>query len=402
MLRGKKVLLGVTGSIAAYKSAHLVRLLVKAGADVRVVLTPAASEFVTPLTLSTLSKNPVLDSFTNDDKGAKVWNNHVELGLWADLFIVAPASSNTLSKMASGQCDNLLTATYASAKCPVYIAPAMDLDMYAHPANLENLQKLESFGNHIIPAEEGELASGLEGKGRMAEPENIISFIEAHILSELPLHGKTALINGGPTYESIDAVRFIGNRSSGKMAMALAQSALDLGAHVELILGPTALDASHPNLKITRIESSEEMHKEVTNRVKAADIIILAAAVSDYKPKEQIAEKQKKSKDDWSIELVPTVDILSEVGESRSKDQFLVGFALETQNEEQYAQDKLKRKKLDMIVLNSLKSKGAGFGVDTNQVIIFHKDNNRVDLPLMSKREVADQIFEQILSKYEG
>lgn len=402
MLHGKKVLLGVTGSIAAYKSAHLVRLLVKAGAEVRVVITPAASEFVTPLTLSTLSKNPVLDSFTNDDKGAKVWNNHVELGLWADLFIVAPASSNTLSKMASGQCDNLLTATYASAKCPVYIAPAMDLDMYAHPANLENLSKLESFGNHIIPAEEGELASGLEGKGRMAEPENIISFIESHILSSLPLHGKTVLINGGPTYEAIDAVRFIGNRSSGKMAVALAQAALELGAKVELVLGPTSQEASHANLTITRVESTQEMYDAVTTRVKASDIIILAAAVSDYKPKTQIAEKQKKSKDDWSIELVPTVDILSEVGATRSSKQYLVGFALETQNEEEYAQGKLERKKLDMIILNSLRTKGAGFGVDTNQVIIFDKDNNRVELPLMSKLEVAQQIFEQILKRYEG
>ncbi|NVK03313.1 MAG: bifunctional phosphopantothenoylcysteine decarboxylase/phosphopantothenate--cysteine ligase CoaBC [Flavobacteriia bacterium] len=402
MLHGKKVLLGVTGSIAAYKSAHLVRLLVKAGADVRVVITPAASEFVTPLTLSTLSKNPVMDSFTNDDRGAKVWNNHVELGLWADLFIVAPASSNTLSKMASGQCDNLLTATYASAKCPVYIAPAMDLDMYAHPANLENLSKLESFGNHIIPAEEGELASGLEGKGRMAEPENIISFIESHIRSNLPLYGKSVLINGGPTYEAIDAVRFIGNRSSGKMAVALAQAALQLGAKVELVLGPTALEASHANLTITRVESTQEMYDAVTTRVKGADIIILAAAVSDYKPKTQIAEKQKKSKDDWSIELVPTVDILSEVGATRSSKQYLVGFALETQNEEEYAQGKLERKKLDMIILNSLRTQGAGFGVDTNQVIIFDKDNNRVELPLMSKLEVAQQIFEQILTRYEG
>lgn len=402
MLHGKKVLLGVTGSIAAYKSAHLVRLLVKAGAEVRVVMTPAASEFVTPLTLSTLSKNPVLDSFTNDDRGAKVWNNHVELGLWADLFIVAPASSNTLSKMASGQCDNLLTATYASAKCPVYIAPAMDLDMYAHPANLENLSKLESFGNHIIPAEEGELASGLEGKGRMAEPENIISLIESHILSNLPLHGKSVLINGGPTYEAIDAVRFIGNRSSGKMAVALAQAALEFGAKVELVLGPTALEVSHANLTITRVESTQEMYDAVTTRVKDADIIILAAAVSDYKPKTQIAEKQKKSKDDWSIELVPTVDILSEVGATRSSKQYLVGFALETQNEEEYAQGKLERKKLDMIILNSLRTQGAGFGVDTNQVIIFDKDNNRVELPLMSKLEVAQQIFEQILTRYEG
>lgn len=396
MLRGKKVLLGVTGSIAAYKSASIVRLLVKAGAEVRVILTPSASEFVTPLTLSTLSKNPVLDSFTNDDTGAKVWNNHVELGLWADLFIVAPASSNTLSKMASGQCDNLLTATYASAKCPVFTAPAMDLDMYAHPANLENLDRLESFGNHIIPAESGELASGLEGKGRMAEPENIIAFVEEALARSQPLYGKTVLINGGPTYEAIDAVRFIGNRSTGKMALALAQAALELGAKVELVLGPTAISYEHSNLNITRVESTEEMHAAVTARYANADIAILSAAVSDYKPKETLSEKQKKSSSDWKIELVPTVDILSELGANKTK-QFLVGFALETQNEEEYAKDKLKRKNLDMIVLNSLRDTGAGFGHDTNQVIIFDRHNNRTKVPLLSKREVADKIFEKII-----
>ncbi|KAB2814474.1 bifunctional phosphopantothenoylcysteine decarboxylase/phosphopantothenate--cysteine ligase CoaBC [Phaeocystidibacter luteus] len=400
MLRGKKVLLGVTGSIAAYKSAHLVRLLVKAGAEVRVVLTPTASDFVTPLTLSTLSKNPVLDSFTNDDTGAKVWNNHVELGLWADLFIVAPASSNTMSKMASGQCDNLLTATYASAKCPVFIAPAMDLDMYAHPANQQNLSKLESFGNHIIPSESGELASGLEGKGRMAEPEHIVAFVEDALAQDKPLYGKRVLINGGPTYEAIDAVRFIGNRSTGKMAFALAQAALELGAEVNLIMGPSHLNAADPKLTITRVESTQEMHDAVMSGEANADIIILSAAVSDYKPKVQIREKQKKSADSWNIELEPTVDILSALGAKKANGQFLVGFALETQNEEEYALGKLKRKKLDMIVLNSLRDKGAGFGHDTNKVIIFDADKNRTEVPLLSKREVANVILEKIIERY--
>lgn len=399
MLQGKKVLLGVTGSIAAYKSAHLVRLLIKSGAEVRVILTPAASDFVTPLTLSTLSKNPVLDSFTNDDTGAQVWNNHVELGLWADVFVIAPASSNTISKMASGQCDNLLTATYASAKCPVFVAPAMDLDMYSHPANQENLNKLESFGNHVIPSEDGELASGLEGKGRMAEPENIISYVEKKLAEGLPLFGKRVLINGGPTYESIDAVRFIGNRSSGKMAAALAEAALDLGATVKLVLGPSAVELKHVNLEVQRVESTQEMFEATTSSVSDADIIILSAAVSDYKPKEQIAEKQKKSKDNWSIDLIPTVDILSEVGKMRTQDQILIGFALETQNEEQYAQDKLERKKLDMIVLNSLRHEGAGFGHDTNRVVIFDSDKNRDESPLMSKREVAQFIFDKIIAR---
>ncbi|NVK26659.1 MAG: bifunctional phosphopantothenoylcysteine decarboxylase/phosphopantothenate--cysteine ligase CoaBC [Flavobacteriia bacterium] len=400
MLRGKKVLLGVTGSIAAYKSAHLVRLLVKAGAEVRVVLTPTASDFVTPLTLSTLSKNPVLDSFTNDDSGAKVWNNHVELGLWADLFIVAPASSNTLSKMAAGQCDNLLTATYASAKCPVFIAPAMDLDMYAHPANQENLSKLESYGNHIIPSESGELASGLEGKGRMAEPENIVSHVEDILASSKPLYGKRVLINGGPTYEAIDAVRFIGNRSTGKMAFALAEAALELGAEVHLVIGPSHLSAQDSKLIITRVESTQEMHDAVMAEENEADIIILSAAVSDYKPKVQIQEKQKKSADTWNIELEPTVDILSALGAKKSEKQFLVGFALETQNEEEYALGKLERKKLDMIVLNSLRDAGAGFGHDTNKVIIFDSDKNRTEVPLLSKREVANVILEKIIERH--
>lgn len=397
MLHGKKILLGVTGSIAAYKSAHLVRLLVKSGAEVRVVLTPAATEFITPLTLSTLSKNPVLSSFTNDATGASVWNNHVELGLWADLFIIAPASSNTLSKMASGMCDNLLTATYASAKCPVFFAPAMDLDMHAHPANQENISKLQSFGNHLIPSESGELASGLSGEGRMAEPENIVQFIEEHLSANLPLSNKTVLINGGPTYEAIDAVRFIGNRSSGKMAIALAETAALLGASVKLVLGPTHLRPTFPTIQTTLVESAEEMHAAVLKELDSADIIILSAAVSDYKPKQTSDKKQKKGDSNWNIELVPTEDILSDVGSKRSSHQTLVGFALETNNEEEYAQGKLERKKLDLIVLNSLRDAGAGFGHDTNKVILFDKDKNRTELPLMSKADVADAIFNKIL-----
>lgn len=397
MLYGKKVLLGVTGSIAAYKSAHLVRLLVKAGAEVRVILSPNASEFVTPLTLSTLSKNPVLSSFTNDTTGNGVWNNHVELGLWADLFVIAPATSNTLSKMASGQCDNLLTATYASAKCPVFFAPAMDLDMHAHPANTENISKLQSFGNYLIPSESGELASGLHGEGRMAEPENIVAFLEEFLAERAPLRGKRVLINGGPTYEAIDAVRFIGNHSSGKMAVALANAALELGASVHLILGPTALRPEASSLTVEHVQSASDMHAAVMKQLPDSDIIVLSAAVSDYRPAEVITEKQKKSKSEWTIELVPTIDILSEVGKVRANSQTLVGFALETQNEEQYAQDKLERKKLDLIVLNSLRNEGAGFGHDTNVVTLFDRHKNVTKLPLMSKTEVAQHIFSKIL-----
>lgn len=396
MLHGKKVLLGITGSIAAYKSAHLVRLLVKAGAEVRVVMTEAATEFVTPLTLSTLSKNPVLSSFTNDETGNSVWNNHVELGLWADLFVVAPASSNTLSKMASGQCDNLLTATYASAKCPVFFAPAMDLDMHAHPANRDNISTLQSYSNHLIPSEVGELASGLSGEGRMAEPENIIQFIEDTLRAGLPLSGKRVLINGGPTYEAIDAVRFIGNHSTGKMAVSLAKSALDMGAVVHLILGPTAQNLVRSGLTLERVVSTEEMHQAVMRELPSADIIVLSAAVSDYKPAEVLTHKQKKSSSDWSISLTPTVDILTDVGQKRKSNQTLIGFALETNNEEEYAQSKLERKKLDLIVLNSLRDAGAGFGHDTNKVILFDRNKNRTELPLMSKDEVAVRIFEKI------
>ncbi|GGH73696.1 bifunctional phosphopantothenoylcysteine decarboxylase/phosphopantothenate--cysteine ligase CoaBC [Phaeocystidibacter marisrubri] len=396
MLHGKKVLLGITGSIAAYKSAHLVRLFVKAGAEVRVVMTEAATEFVTPLTLSTLSKNPVLSSFTNDETGNSVWNNHVELGLWADLFVVAPASSNTLSKMASGQCDNLLTATYASAKCPVFFAPAMDLDMHAHPANGANISALQSFGNHLIPSEVGELASGLSGEGRMAEPENIIQFIEETLRAGLPLSGKRVLINGGPTYEAIDAVRFIGNHSTGKMAIGLAKAALELGAQVHLILGPTSQNLNRSGLTLERVVSTDEMHEAVMKALPKADIIILSAAVSDYKPAEVLTRKQKKSESNWSIALVPTVDILSDVGQKRTSGQFLTGFALETNNEEEYAQSKLEKKKLDLIVLNSLRDSGAGFGHDTNKVILFDRNKNRTELPLMSKDEVAVRIFEKI------
>lgn len=397
MLHGKKILLGVTGSIAAYKSAHLVRLLMKAGAEVRVITTPAALDFVTPLTLSTLSKNPVLSSFTNDESGNEVWNNHVELGLWADLFIIAPASSNTMGKMATGQCDNLLTAAYASAKCPVFVAPAMDLDMYAHPANQENMRKLESFGNHIIPSESGELASGLQGEGRMAEPENILLFVERVLREGLPLTGVKVLINGGPTYEAIDAVRFIGNHSSGKMAVSLANAALDLGAEVHLILGPSALKPCRNGLTVENVVSADDMHAAVLRQLNSANVIVLSAAVADYKPAAVLDKKQKKSESNWSISLVPTVDILSEVGAKRNDSQTLVGFALETNNEEEYAKDKLSRKKLDLIVLNSLRDKGAGFGHDTNKVILFDKHNNKLELPLMSKDEVATAIFKKIV-----
>lgn len=398
MLRGKKILVGITGSIAAYKSAHLVRLLVKAGAEVRVVMTDAATEFITPLTLSTLSKHPVLTSFTNDESGMRVWNNHVDLGLWADLFIIAPASSNTMGKMATGQCDNLLTATYASAKCPVFFAPAMDLDMHAHPANRKNMDTLVSFGNILIPSGTGELASGLEGEGRMAEPEEIVDFVNQILLAQAPLNGKKVVINGGPTYEAIDAVRFIGNHSSGKMALALAEEALKLGASVNLILGPTHLSLSHPNLTLVRVTSADEMYKATTAITADADYVILSAAVSDYKPAVQIEEKQKKGDSNWSIDLVPTRDILADVGKNKTQGQVLVGFALETNNEEAYALGKLEKKNLDMVVLNSLRNEGAGFGHDTNVVTLFTRDKKSVKLPLLSKREVARAIFDQARS----
>lgn len=398
VLQGKKILLGVSGGIAAYKSALIVRLLVKSGAEVKVVLTPAAKEFVTPLTLATLSKNPVFSTFTEEDNDSGVWNNHVELALWADLMLIAPATANTMSKASEGACDNLLLAVYLSAKCPVYFAPAMDLDMYKHPSTKNSLDRLESFGNIIIPATHGELASGLTGQGRMAEPEDIVKFIENHLETTLPLRSKKVLITAGPTYEAIDPVRFIGNHSTGKMGFEIAKKAAELGAEVFLVTGPTQLSIVHPNIKVIPVVSADQMYAAAHQYFPDSDIAILSAAVSDYKPQTIACQKIKKKSDHITIELVPTPDILASLGKIKTK-QFLVGFALETCDELENAKGKLQRKNLDMIVLNSLNDKGAGFGTPTNKITLIDKALNVLPFELKSKAEVAHDIFQFILQK---
>lgn len=395
ILSGKKVLLGVTAGIAAYKAAFLVRGFIKAGAEVRVVMTPEAKEFVTPLTLSTLSKNEVLSAFTQEENENAVWNNHVELGLWADFFVIAPATANTLAKMASGTSDNLLLATYLSAKCPVYFAPAMDLDMYKHPSTHNSFEKLQSFGNIMIPATSGELASGLEGQGRMAEPEDIVAFIEADILSRLPLKDKKVLITAGPTYEAIDPVRFIGNHSSGKMGYALAEAAANLGAQVILISGPTHLQLKHNLINRINVTSAAEMFEEVKKHYKNLDVAIASAAVADYRPAQVADQKIKKKKAALKIDLEPTADILAYMGAEKKK-QLLIGFALETENEVANAQGKLQRKNLDLIVLNSLNDKGAGFKTETNKVTFITKSGAVLPQELKPKAEVAQDVFELI------
>jgi len=399
VLSGKKVVLGVTAGIAAYKSAFLVRLLVKSGAEVKVVMTSSAKEFVTPLTLSTLSKNEVFSSFTNEEDENAQWNNHVELALWADLFLVAPATANTLSKMAHGTCDNLLLAVYLSAKCPVYYAPAMDLDMYKHPSTLVTFDTLDSFGNVQIPATSGELASGLVGQGRMAEPEDIVAFLEKDILKSLPLRGKTIVITAGPTYEAIDPVRFIGNHSSGKMGYALAEVAADMGAQVHLISGPSSLFISHSRIAVVHVTSAQDMFDAAHGVFQDCDIAILSAAVADYKPSEVASEKIKKQGNTLTIQLEKTKDILDSLGEIK-KEQFLVGFALETQNELENAKSKLIKKNLDLIVLNSLRDKGAGFGGDTNKVTLISKDNKIVPFEVKSKMDVAKDILQHIIDQF--
>ncbi|WP_372920322.1 bifunctional phosphopantothenoylcysteine decarboxylase/phosphopantothenate--cysteine ligase CoaBC [Salegentibacter sp.] len=396
VLKGKKVLLGVTGGIAAYKTAFLVRLLIKAGAHVKVVMTPAAKEFVTPLTLSTLSKNEVFSSFTNEENENAVWNNHVELGLWADFMVIAPASANTLAKMASGTVDNLLLAVYLSAKCPVFFAPSMDLDMYKHPSTTNSFNQLKRYGNIMIPAGSGELASGLHGEGRMAEPEDILEFLEQHFAAQLPLRNKTILITAGPTYEAIDPVRFIGNHSSGKMGFALAEKAAGLGANVILVSGPTYLEINEPNLKLIRVVSNDEMYAEVNKYFPEADVVIAAAAVSDYKPKQVAIQKIKKSDSNLALELEKTRDILATLGENKTK-QLLVGFALETNDELENARGKLQRKNLDFIVLNSLQDKGAGFQKDTNKITIVYPDSVK-NFDLKPKSEVAQDILNEIVT----
>ena len=399
VLRGKKILLGISGGIAAYKTASLVRLLIKAGADVRVVMTPASKDFITPLTLSTLSKNPVHSSFFNEEDENAVWNNHVELGLWADLFIIAPATANTMSKMVTGNTDNLLTATYLSAKCPVYFAPAMDLDMYKHPSTLASFKALQDFGNIMIPAESGELASGLSGEGRMAEPENIVAFIEKDLESKLPLRGKKILVTAGPTYEAIDPVRFIGNHSSGKMGFDIAEAAAESGAEVILVAGPTHLKVKHENIKVVPVISCQDMYDACHEYFDCVDAAIAAAAVADYRPKTVASQKIKKNDENLMLELEKTKDILASLGE-RKKYQFLVGFALETENEIEHAKQKIKKKNLDLIVLNSLNDEGAGFGKATNKVTFIDRDFNIDPQELKPKEQVAQDIINRIKTRY--
>jgi len=395
MLKGKNILLGVCGSIASYKSAYLTRLLVKSGANVKVIMTNEAKSFITPLTLSTLSKNPVYSDYFNEATGE--WNNHVNFGLWADYLVLAPATANTLAKLANGLCDNLLAATYLSAKCPVYFAPAMDLDMWKHPSTQENISRLEQYGNIQINPGYGELASGLVGEGRMAEPEDIVAFLEAHIKKTLPLSGKRALITAGPTYEPIDPVRFIGNHSSGKMGFALAEELSRQGAEVVLISGPSSERTISNSIVRIDVGSSAEMLNEVVQYFDESDITIMSAAVADYRPKEISTEKIKKQNAEFNLELVKTTDILSELGKRKQRNQILVGFALETENEEQNAKDKLLRKNLDFIVLNSLKDKGAGFKADTNKVTIIDKNLELTTYSLKTKQEVAKDICQKII-----
>ncbi|MBT8285229.1 MAG: bifunctional phosphopantothenoylcysteine decarboxylase/phosphopantothenate--cysteine ligase CoaBC [Flavobacteriaceae bacterium] len=398
MLEGKKVLLGITGGIAAYKTAFLVRLLIKAGAEVKVILTESAASFVTPLTLATLSKNPVHLDFIKEDEGTVNWDNHVELGLWADLMLIAPATANTLSKMANGVCDNLLMATYLSAKCPVYFAPAMDLDMYRHPSTKASIEKLESFGNILIPVASGELASGLEGEGRMEEPEKIIELVQKHMRKGLPLEGKKVLITAGPTYEAIDPVRYIGNHSTGLMGVELAMKAAALGAEVNLVLGPSSLEINNPFVTLHRVTSADEMYKAAIGVYEKSDVVIAAAAVADYKPRTPSQEKIKKKSDVLTLELVKNQDILYTLGKSK-KSQYLVGFALETENELSNALTKLKKKNLDAIVLNSLKDKGAGFGGVTNKVTFIDKNSSIKSFDVKTKAEVAADIWKEIIDR---
>ncbi|MBC7606125.1 MAG: bifunctional phosphopantothenoylcysteine decarboxylase/phosphopantothenate--cysteine ligase CoaBC [Burkholderiales bacterium] len=399
VLSGKKIILGISGGIAAYKTAALVRLFIKAGAQVQVIMTPAAKDFITPLTLSTLSKNPVHSSFYNEDEDNAVWNNHVELALWADLLVIAPATAGTLSKMASGNCDNLLIATYLSAKCPVYFAPAMDLDMYKHPSTLATFNALKQFGNTIIAAESGELASGLSGEGRMAEPENIISFLTTDLERQLPLKGKKILITAGPTYESIDPVRFIGNHSSGKMGFDIATCAAEKGAEVILVTGPTHLQVENDGIQLIRVVSAQQMYEACHNHYDQVDVAIAAAAVADYRPKNIAVHKIKKATENMTIELEKTVDILASLG-ALKKQQFLIGFALETQNEIEHAKQKIEKKNLDLIVLNSLQDEGAGFGKPTNKITFIDKSFAVEPMELKSKEAVAIDIINKIIAHY--
>ncbi len=403
MLKGKNIILGITGSIAAYKAAILVRSLVKEGADVKVIMTPLAKEFISPLTLATLCKNPILVDFFNPENGD--WNSHVDLGLWADLYLIAPASANTMGKMAHGIADNLLLTTYLSAKCPVMIAPAMDLDMYQHPATLKNIEILKSYGNTIVEATSGELASGLIGKGRMEEPEVITEKIKLFFAQQegekKKLSNKKILITAGPTYEQIDPVRFIGNNSTGKMGFAIAEELAERGAIVDMVCGPTAEKASHKNIIVHNVVSANDMLHKSLELFDSSDVSIMAAAVADFTPVNKDQQKVKRGKENLTIELKPTADIAKTLGQSKRDNQIMVGFALETQNEEFNAKDKLTRKNLDFIVLNSLNDKGAGFGYDTNKITIIDNQNNIQKFELKTKREVAGDIADKILTYFE-
>lgn len=394
MLKDKHIILGITGSIAAYKAALLARLLVKEGARVKVVMTPLAKEFITPLTLATLTRNPILVDFYNPENGD--WNSHVDLGIWADALLVAPATANTLAKMVGGIADNLLLTTYLSAKCPVFLAPAMDLDMYRHPATQKNLTVLQSYGNTIIEPAEGELASGLKGKGRMAEPEEIVAALAAYFAVSRPLSGKRVLVTAGPTFEKIDPVRFIGNFSSGKMGFALAEELAERGAEVILVAGPVHLSVEHASIRRIDVVSAGEMFAQVMALAEDCDVVVSCAAVADFTPAMPSESKLKRGKDPLCLELQPTRDIAGELGKRKKEGQLLVGFALETDDEEMHAIGKLKKKNLDLIVLNSLKEKGAGFGVDTNKVVLIDRNENRISFELKPKREVAKDIVDKV------
>jgi phosphopantothenoylcysteine decarboxylase/phosphopantothenate--cysteine ligase len=401
MLKGKKIILAVTGSIAAYKAAVLIRLLVKEKAEIRVIMTRLAKEFISPLTLATLSKNPILIEFFNPENGE--WNNHVKLGLWADAMVIAPATANTIAKMASGIADNLLLTTYLSAKCPVFIAPAMDTDMYNHPATKENMKTLKKNGNIVLKAATGELASGLEGEGRMEEPELIIKELANYFKSSSPkkklqdkLINRKIIITAGPTRESLDPVRYISNHSSGKMGYSLAEELAGTGVKVTLISGPTALEINHPNIEVVDVTTSDEMYSQTIKRFSNADGAILAAAVADYKPKTVSGEKIKSNRKNLAIELEKTVDIAKELGKIKKKNQFLAGFALESENETENARKKMVQKNFDFIVLNSLRNEGAGFEHETNKISIIDRNNKLSDFKLKSKKEVAQDIINKI------
>ncbi len=398
-LKGKHIILGITGSIAAYKAAILIRLLVKEGAEVKVIMTPLAKEFITPLTLATLSKNPILVDFFNPENGD--WNSHVDLGLWADLYLIAPASANTMAKMANGVADNLLLTTYLSAKCPVMVAPAMDLDMYNHPATQRNIRTLQSVGNIVIEAATGELASGLTGKGRMEEPENILTSVVGFFLNENRFSNIKVLVTSGPTFEPIDPVRFIGNHSSGKMGSSLTESLARQGAKVIFITGPAKVIPNHSNVEVISVKTAEEMYNAALSNFPSVNGAIMAAAVADYTPTSVSNSKIKREGEELIIKLKPTKDIAASLGKVKRQDQFLVGFALETDNEFENAYKKLKSKNLDFIVLNSLNDSGAGFGCDTNKVTVIDKENKRLSIDLKSKTEVANEIVDFIAEKFD-